>query len=65
MEKLFNEEAQIILDRNVEINRNLNYRIDQVNTLLQVIAQQEVEMASFREFKDYETIEIDEVLSAK
>jgi len=30
-----------------------------------VIAQQEVEMASFREFKDNETIEVDEVLSAK
>jgi hypothetical protein len=29
-----------------------------------VIAQQEVEMASFREFKDYESIEIDEVLTA-
>lgn len=34
VEKLFNEEAQVVLDCNAELNRNLNYRIDQVNTLL-------------------------------
>lgn len=53
------------MDQNVEINRNLNYRIDQVNTLLKVIAQQEVDMAAFRQFKDDESLQIEEVLSAR
>ena len=34
IEILFNEEAQVVLDYNIELNRNLIYRIEQVNTLL-------------------------------
>lgn len=28
VKELFNDEAQVILDKNFEVNRNLKYRID-------------------------------------
>ena len=48
-----NQEAMVLLEQHNELNTRLDYRTEQVNELLRVVARLEQELLLMRESHDY------------